>query len=90
MFVYVARNHTFTLLELHAHTFISHAFHSYLWYSMYMDSEVRGIAERRMPGGEMLSILAVGWQTSAVRGKEAGCFCDVAGVSIIVAGGPHL
>ena len=37
----------------------------------------------------MLPMLAVGWRASAVRGKEAGHFCKAAGMSIIVAGGPH-
>ena len=32
------------------------------------------------------SSLAVGWRTSAVRGEEAGRFCEVAGVSIVAAG----
>ena len=40
-------------------------------------------AERRTRGGEMLSTLAVGWQASELRGKEAGCFRKVAGVSIV-------
>jgi len=31
----------------------------------------------------MLPTLAVGWQASAVRAKEAGHFCEVAGVSIM-------
>ena len=37
----------------------------------------------------MLSALGVGWRASAVRGEEAGHFCEVVGVSIVVAGGPH-
>ena len=37
----------------------------------------------------MLSTLVVGWRASAWRGEEAGCFREVAGVSIIAAGGPH-
>jgi len=36
----------------------------------------------------MLLKLAVGWRASAVRGEEAGCFHEVVGVCIIVAGGP--
>ena len=45
-------------------------------------------AERRMLGGEMLPTLAVGWQASALRSEEAGCFGEVAGVSIVAAGNP--
>ena len=40
-------------------------------------------AKRRTRGREMLLTLAVGWQTSALRGKEAGRFRKVAGVSIV-------
>ena len=40
-------------------------------------------AARRTRDGEMLPTLAVGWQTSALRGKEAGQFREVADVSII-------
>ena len=36
----------------------------------------------------MLPTLAISWQASAVRGKEAGRFCEVVGVSIIAAGSP--
>ena len=36
----------------------------------------------------MLSALGVGWCASEVRGEEAGRFCEVVGVSTIVAGGP--
>ena len=36
----------------------------------------------------MLPKLAVGWRASAVRGEEAGCFHEVVGVCIIVAGDP--
>ena len=46
-------------------------------------------AERRTRGGEMLPTLAVGWRASALRGKEAGHFREVAGASIAAAGGPH-
>ena len=45
--------------------------------------------ECRTGGGEMLPMLVVGWQASAVRGEEAGHFHEVVGVSIIVAGGPR-
>ena len=44
-----------------------------------------GGAKRRMRSGEMYPTLAVGWQASVMRGEEAGCFCKVAGVSIIAA-----
>ena len=37
----------------------------------------------------MLLTLAVGWQSSALRGKEAGRFCKVADMSIIAVGGLH-
>ena len=37
--------------------------------------------------GEMFPMLVVDWQASVVRGKEAGHFCKVAGVSI-TAGSP--
>ena len=43
-------------------------------------------AKRRMRGGEMLPMLAVGWRASALRGKEAGRLREVAGVSIVAAG----
>ena len=43
------------------------------------ECKVRGIVERRTRGGEMLLMLAVGWRASALRGEEAGCFCEVAG-----------
>ena len=46
-------------------------------------------AERRMRGGELVPTLAVGWRASASRGEKAGCFCEVAGVSIVATGGPH-
>ena len=52
------------------------------------EREVRGVAERRTQGGEMLPTLAGGWRASALRGKEAGRFREVAGVSIVAAGGP--
>ena len=35
----------------------------------------------------MLPTLEVDWRASAVRDEEAECFCEVAGVSIIAAGG---
>ena len=41
-------------------------------------------------GGEMLPMLVGGWQASASRGEEAGRFREVAGVSIVAAGGPRL
>ena len=47
-------------------------------------------AERRLRGREMLPTLVVGWQVSELRGEEAGCFHEVAGVSIIAAGGSRL
>ena len=34
-------------------------------------------------------MLAVGWQASAVKDEDAGCFRKVAGVSIVVAGSPR-
>ena len=37
----------------------------------------------------MLPMLAIGWQASVVRGEEVGHFCEVAGMSIIAAGGLH-
>ena len=37
----------------------------------------------------MLLMLAGDWRASALRGKEAGRFRKVAGVSIIAAGGPR-
>ena len=40
-------------------------------------------AERRMRGGEMFPTLMVGWRASMVRGEEAGCFCEVPGMSIV-------
>ena len=46
-------------------------------------------AERRTRGGEMLQTLAGGWRASSLRGEEAGHFREVAGVSIIAAGGPR-
>ena len=46
----------------------------------------RGVgAERRTRGGEMLP----GWRASELRGEEAGRFREVAGVSIVAAGGPR-
>ena len=44
-------------------------------------------AERRTQGGEMLPMLAVGWRASTLRDEEAGRFREVAGVSIVGAGG---
>ena len=41
-------------------------------------------AGRKARGGEILPILAVGWQASAVRGEEAGHFREVAGVSTVI------
>ena len=46
-------------------------------------------AECEARGGEMLSMLAVGWQAS-VWDEEAGRFHEVAGVSIVAAGGSRL
>ena len=51
--------------------------------------EVRGV-ERRTRGGDMLPMLAVGWQASALRGDEARRFREVTCVSIVAAGGPCL
>ena len=42
------------------------------------------VAECRMRGGEMLPTLALSWQASALRAKEAGRFRKVAGVSIML------
>ena len=36
----------------------------------------------------MFLALGVGWCASEVRGEEVGHFCEVVGMSIIVAGGP--
>ena len=36
----------------------------------------------------MLPMVAVGWQASVLRGKEAGHFREVAGVSVVVSS-PH-
>ena len=47
-------------------------------------------AEHRTQGGEMLPTLAVGWRASVLRSEEAGGFCEVAGVSIVGAGGLRL
>ena len=41
-------------------------------------------------GGEMLPTLAVSWRASALRGEKAGCFHEVAGVSIVDTGCLHL
>ena len=43
-----------------------------------------GVAECRTQGGEMLLTLPVGWQVSAMRSEEVGCFCEVAGVSMLL------
>ena len=46
-------------------------------------------AERlRARDGEMLTTLAVGWRALESRSEEAGRFREVAGVSIVDAGGP--
>ena len=37
----------------------------------------------------MLLTLAVDWRVSVVKGEEAGRFREVAGVSIVAAGGPR-
>ena len=46
-------------------------------------------AEREARGGEMLLMLAGGWRASALRSEEAGRFREVAGMSIVAAGGPR-
>ena len=51
--------------------------------------KARDVAERRTRGGEMLPKLAVSWRASKLRGEEAGRFREVAGVSIVAAGGPR-
>ena len=38
----------------------------------------------------MLPTLVGGWRASALKGEEAGRFHEVAGVSIVAAGGPRL
>ena len=38
---------------------------------------------------DMLPTLVVGWRASVLRREEAGHFREVAGMSIIAAGGPH-
>ena len=48
------------------------------------------VAEHKTQGGEMLPTLAVDCRASVVRGKEAGHFCEVAGVSIVAVGHPQL
>ena len=48
----------------------------------------RGVwAKPEARGGEMLPTLAVDWRASELR--EAGRFREVAGVSIVAAGGPR-
>ena len=42
-----------------------------------------------MRWGNALNAIVVGWRASVVRGEEPGCFRDIAGVSIVVAGSPH-
>ena len=37
----------------------------------------------------MLLTLVVGWRASVLRREEVGRFREVAGMSIIAAGGPH-
>ena len=37
----------------------------------------------------MLPTLVVGWRASVLRREEAGRFREVAGVSIVAAGGPR-
>ena len=37
----------------------------------------------------MLLMLVGDWRASALRGEEAGHFCEVAGVSIVAAGSPR-
>ena len=46
-------------------------------------------SERRKQGGEMLLTLAGGWRASVLRGEEVGRFREVAGMSIVAAGGPR-
>ena len=53
------------------------------------EREARGVVERRTRGGEMLLMLAGVWRASVLRGEEAGRFREVAGVSIVAAGGPR-
>ena len=47
------------------------------------------VAKRRARSRDMLLKLVIGWRASAMRGEEAGHFCEVAGVSIIAASGPQ-
>ena len=51
--------------------------------------KAQGAAECKTRGKEILTALGVGWCASAGRGEEAGRFCKVVGVSIVVAGGPR-
>ena len=48
--------------------------------------QVFGVAKR---GGEMIPTLVVDWRPSAVRGEEVRHFHEVAGMSIVIAGGPQ-
>ena len=50
---------------------------------------MQGVAECTTQGKKMLPTLAVGSQPSAVRSEEAGCFYEVAGMSIVAVGCPH-
>ena len=45
--------------------------------------------EHEAKGIEMLPMLPVDWQASAVWGEEAGYFREIAGMSIATVGGPH-
>ena len=56
---------------------------------MWAEHKAQDVAEVRTQGGEMLLILAVGWQASAVRCEKVGHFCKVAGMSIVSVDGPH-
>ena len=63
--------------------------HLSLYFSHFGGEGGEGCGEYEAQGGEMLLTLAVGWRASALRGEEVGRFCEVAGVSIVAAGGPR-
>ena len=46
--------------------------------------EAQGAAEYKTQGEDMLLALGVGWCVSAVRGEEAGRFCEVVGVPLLL------
>ena len=46
------------------------------------------VGHRRVRDREMLPTLVVGRQTLALRSEEAGCFHELAGMSIVVPGSP--